>query len=220
MRESAERSVVAVVPHPDDESYSAAGSLAAAADSGVRVCLVCATRGERGNVDADRSSELARARTAELAKSCQTIGLGTPLWLDLPDGAVDEHVADGISRLVPLLASLAPGVIVTLGEDGAYGHRDHIAVTGIVRESVARLRPRIRDGLRVLHSAFPRGVFDGVYDFHASVPTLRTLLAPPPTDAAETAQAAMPGMSPPVATPLHVAGCSAACHHVFHGESG
>ena len=43
--------LLAVVAHPDDETFGMGGTLAHYANNGVRVYLICATRGEVGEVD-------------------------------------------------------------------------------------------------------------------------------------------------------------------------
>lgn len=43
-----ERSLLAIVAHPDDESFGMGGTLARYAAEGARVTLICATRGEAG----------------------------------------------------------------------------------------------------------------------------------------------------------------------------
>jgi len=47
------KTILAVLAHPDDESFGMGGTLAYYATKGVEVHLVCATRGEAGTVDAE-----------------------------------------------------------------------------------------------------------------------------------------------------------------------
>ena len=46
-----QKTLLAVLAHPDDESFGMGGTLALYASRGARVFLVCATRGEVGTVD-------------------------------------------------------------------------------------------------------------------------------------------------------------------------
>ena len=45
------KKILAVLAHPDDESFGMGGTLAYYARQGVEVHLICATRGEAGTVD-------------------------------------------------------------------------------------------------------------------------------------------------------------------------
>lgn len=158
------RALLALFPHPDDEAYTAAGLLAHCAASGVRVALVCATRGERGGnrTCAMTGNELAAVRTDELRESCRALGIEPPKFLDLPDGelaAVDPPLI--AERVVETLQRESPQVIVTLGADGAYGNLDHIACTAAVGAAVERWDPAART--RLLHVVFPSELFAPVW---------------------------------------------------------
>ncbi|MEJ5225942.1 MAG: PIG-L family deacetylase, partial [Anaerolineales bacterium] len=45
------KTILAVLAHPDDESFGMGGTLALYARQGHNVYLICATRGEAGTVD-------------------------------------------------------------------------------------------------------------------------------------------------------------------------
>lgn len=162
MLEFAKHRIVAVFAHPDDEAYSCAGLLAMAAEGGAVVTVVCATRGEAGT---DREGiiqtgpTLARLRTVELGLSCRAMGIQPPLFLDCPDSHLDT--CDVLNtRIKDVFRRLKPNVVITLGEDGAYGHKDHLAVT----DAVIRLVMATPDALRprLLLVQFPKGLFTQV----------------------------------------------------------
>jgi N-acetyl-1-D-myo-inositol-2-amino-2-deoxy-alpha-D-glucopyranoside deacetylase len=48
-----QNSLVAVLAHPDDESFGMGGTLALYAQKGVAIHLICATRGEAGEMESD-----------------------------------------------------------------------------------------------------------------------------------------------------------------------
>ena len=50
---AAKKVLLAVLAHPDDETFGTGGTLAYYASQGVEIHLVCATRGEAGDVDAE-----------------------------------------------------------------------------------------------------------------------------------------------------------------------
>lgn len=135
--------LMAIFAHPDDEAFSVAGTLARCAQEGVRVLLVCATRGEAGKItDPDMTVEdLGQQREAELRAACRELGVGAPIFLDYHDSGRFERTRhddpralmnvplDAVeARLRALIAEHAPQVIVTFDPHGAYGHPDHLAI--------------------------------------------------------------------------------------------
>jgi LmbE family N-acetylglucosaminyl deacetylase len=99
-------------------------------------------------------AEVAAIRSSELRESCQRLGIRPPRLLEHTDGAVDKDA------LVPDIKAAAddfrPDLVVTLGPDGAYGHRDHIAVTEAVEEVFGGEVP-------IYEAVFPVGLFAPVW---------------------------------------------------------
>ena len=117
--------LVAVIPHPDDEAYSMAGTLHVAAAAGATVTVVCATRGERGeDFSPVATTQLGARRSAELAASCAAMGVQAR-WLDLPDGGLASlppgRLEAALCEALAALAALAPQAVLSLGPDGAPG---------------------------------------------------------------------------------------------------
>lgn len=148
--------LVAVMPHPDDESYSCAGALALAADAGAKVTLITATRGESGWVRdpaVHGHLPIAELRARELATSCRALGIRGPRFLDWPDGGVDGiDASKRRDQLVAVLDDEGADVVITLAADGTYGHRDHAALTQTCLQACGDRRLLLAD--------FPRGVFE------------------------------------------------------------
>lgn len=127
-----QKRLLAIFAHPDDEVFSAGGVLRKYADEGVRTALVCATRGEAGQIS-DPSlatpATLGQVREAELRESCRILGVSDLSFLDYHDGALalaDE--VEAVGRLVRQIRRLRPQVVVTFDAKGVYGHPDHIAI--------------------------------------------------------------------------------------------
>lgn len=137
--------LLAVFAHPDDEAFGVAGSLARAAASGARVTLVCATRGEVGQI-ADPSlatpDNLGEVRERELRAAAQVLGVSDVRFLDYrdsgmagtSDNADPRALANAdpdavVAKLVALVRELRPDVVVTFEPGGGYGHPDHIAIS-------------------------------------------------------------------------------------------
>jgi LmbE family N-acetylglucosaminyl deacetylase len=138
-------SLLAILAHPDDESFGMGGTLALYASRGVEVNLICATRGEVGTVDPellDGHESIAELRgEKELHCAAVELGLNEVHFLDYRDSgmpgspendhpnallaAPEEEVAE---KLVCYIRKLRPHIIVTHDPIGGYKHPDHIAV--------------------------------------------------------------------------------------------
>jgi LmbE family N-acetylglucosaminyl deacetylase len=126
--------LLAIFPHPDDETLGLGSTLARYSAEGVETHLVCATRGERGWFDSEGPNPglegVARIREAELRCAAEHLGLDEVSFLDYIDGEVDQaNPEEIIGKIVSHLRRIKPQVVVTFGPDGAYGHPDHIALS-------------------------------------------------------------------------------------------
>jgi LmbE family N-acetylglucosaminyl deacetylase len=124
--------LVGVFAHPDDEAFGLAGSMARAVAVGRYVALVCATRGEAGEIT-DPSlatpETLGRVREGELRAAAAAVGVHDVTFLDYIDGHLAEaDEEEAVARIVRQLRRLRPAVLVTFAPNGVYGHPDHIAI--------------------------------------------------------------------------------------------
>ena len=100
-------SLLAVFAHPDDESLASGGLLALCAERGVRVSLLCLTRGEHGR--GHDSERLGHIRTAELRDAARVLGIRDLEVLDHEDGmlvwadhtGLEADILGAISRFEP-----------------------------------------------------------------------------------------------------------------------
>jgi LmbE family N-acetylglucosaminyl deacetylase len=127
--------LLVVVAHPDDETFGCGSLLLYAAARGAHTVVVCATRGESGEVTTgvDASAGVAALREAELRAAAAALGVAQVEVLDLADSGMDGDPTPGSLCDAPvdeLAATLAvvldrhrPDLVVTL--DGSDGHRDH-----------------------------------------------------------------------------------------------
>lgn len=126
--------LLAVFPHPDDETFGLGSTVARYSSEGIETHLVCATRGERGWFDSEGPDPgwegVARIREAELRCAAESLGIHEVSFLDYIDGDVDQaNPAEVIAKIVALVRRIRPHVVVTFGPDGNYGHPDHIALS-------------------------------------------------------------------------------------------
>lgn len=124
------RPVLAVFAHPDDETLACGGTLARLADAGVRVIVLCASRGERGsNTGPARDDELAQRRAMEARAAAAALGIARLILLDHPDGDLRwAHVTELHAEIVMAVRRYDPAAVITFGEDGLYWHLDHVGV--------------------------------------------------------------------------------------------
>jgi LmbE family N-acetylglucosaminyl deacetylase len=126
--------LLAVLAHPDDESFGFGGTLAKYAAEGVDIYLVTATRGERGRFGSlgkcGDSNEVGRVRETELRAAAAVLGIREVTVLNYPDGAVDTvQPGTAIRAIVSHIRRIRPHVVLTFGPEGGYGHPDHIAIS-------------------------------------------------------------------------------------------
>lgn len=136
--------LLATFAHPDDESFGTGGTLAHCAAQGIHVALVCATRGEVGEIaepELATPKTLARVRETEMRCAGQALGINELIFLgyrdsgmagtpenDDPRAFANIPAGEVVPRLVGIIRRLRPQVIVTFDPNGGYGHPDHIAI--------------------------------------------------------------------------------------------
>lgn len=133
--------LMALLAHPDDESFGTGGTLAKYAAEGADVHIIIATDGAAGSVAEgyEHTHEaLAAVRANELAAAVNILGgtlhtlgyrdsgyIGDPANQH-PDAFINADVTLAIGRVVQLIRQIRPQVVITHDETGGYFHPDHI----------------------------------------------------------------------------------------------
>jgi N-acetyl-1-D-myo-inositol-2-amino-2-deoxy-alpha-D-glucopyranoside deacetylase len=132
--------------HPDDESLWTGGLIARLTAAGVRVKVVTATRGERGEVvpgplkALEGTPELAEHREGELARALAELGAGRPLFLG-GYGAAAHYNGPGF-RYVDSGMIWGDDGRATIGPDTPAGHfAGNANAFADARAVVRRFRP-------------------------------------------------------------------------------
>ena len=125
--------LLGIFAHPDDESYCAGGTFAKYATEGAEIMVISATPGDAGQIrDAAVATRrtLGQVRAQELQAACRELGVQHAVCWEYPDGTLKDMDPEIlIARVVETIRSFRPDVVITFGEDGAYGHPDHIAIS-------------------------------------------------------------------------------------------
>ncbi len=121
-----------IVAHPDDESFLFAGTTLQFEDQGKVIGIICATKGEKGADRLNRNLstfEMAKIRTKELLGACHILNCECKNFYDYPDGGLDQVDFDElVNKLIKDIDRHQPEIILTFGDEGVSGHRDHIAI--------------------------------------------------------------------------------------------
>jgi LmbE family N-acetylglucosaminyl deacetylase len=137
----AERRLLLVFAHPDDESVFAAGLACRTRAQGGRVALCTATPGEQGKLGDPPvcpRERLGAVRQAELMAACTELGIRTVRVLGYPDRGLASAPADTIRRqLVEIIRAVRPQVVVTFDPNGSNLHPDHVAISRFTSDAVA-----------------------------------------------------------------------------------
>ncbi|MCF1711833.1 mycothiol conjugate amidase Mca [Corynebacterium argentoratense] len=141
--------LLAIHAHPDDESSKGAATMARYVSEGKRVMVVTCTGGERGDIlnpallaEDTTADDIAAIRRTEMAQAAAILGV-EHMWLGyedsgLPSGDPLPSLPEGcfalqdndevVRRLVGVLRTFRPHVIITYDENGGYPHPDHLKV--------------------------------------------------------------------------------------------
>jgi LmbE family N-acetylglucosaminyl deacetylase len=134
------RRALAVVAHPDDLEYGAAGAVAAWTAAGRDVAYLLVTRGEAG-IDGMAPDEARLVREGEQRASAAVVGVDTVEFLDYGDGRIEAGLA--LRRdLARSIRRHRPELIVTLNHHdtwgpGSWNTPDHRAVGRTVLDASA-----------------------------------------------------------------------------------
>jgi N-acetylglucosamine malate deacetylase 2 len=144
--------VLAVVAHPDDETFGLGAVIDAMITDGSAVHVLCFSRGEESTVNG-RTADLAAVRGGEIQEASRELGVTSVTLLEYPD----SHLA-GVARheleahVIRLAARLGADGLLVFDDTGITRHRDHQAATAAA-VSAARTT-----GLPVLAWTLPAAV--------------------------------------------------------------
>lgn len=173
--------VLAVLAHPDDESFGLGGTLALYAQRGYETYYVCATRGEAGTVDEEHLKgfkDTAEMRTDELMRAAKELGLKEVIFLGYrdsgmpgvdannhPDAQINHPIEEVAGKVVKHIRKIKPEIVITFDPIGGYKHPDHIhihkaTVLAFANAEDETFHPEAGEGFKpsaLYFQVFPRG---------------------------------------------------------------
>jgi len=154
------RRLLAVFPHPDDESYGPAGTLHRAGRNGSAAVYIL-TRGEASSMGRERGltpDEVAAVRRERLAAVDAILGLDALLLGAFPDGGMARcplgTMADAVGAAID---AYRPQVVIAHDPRGVNAHADHIATHWAVRAALGS-----RPGIRLAMLAYPQELAEAI----------------------------------------------------------
>ena len=136
-----QKRLLALLAHPDDESFGPGGTFSRYAAEGVDVHICIATDGAAGSIAEGYEhtrDRLVEVRTEELDNAIKILGatlhklnyrdsgyIKDPAN-DHPDAFINCDEAEAVKRVVKLIREIRPQVFITHDETGGYFHPDHI----------------------------------------------------------------------------------------------
>ncbi|MGY1713465.1 N-acetyl-1-D-myo-inositol-2-amino-2-deoxy-alpha-D-glucopyranoside deacetylase [Geodermatophilus sp. SYSU D01106] len=160
---TADRRLLLVHAHPDDETINNGATMARYAAEGAQVTLLTCTLGEEGEVlvpelellAPEHADQLGGYRIAELRAAMDALGvtdwrflggpgryrdsgmMGTPAN-DKPRAFWRADLDEAVAHAVAVVREVRPQVVVTYDEQGGYGHPDHIQAHRVAMAAVER----------------------------------------------------------------------------------
>src|SRR5215212_6919614 len=158
---TADRRLLLVHAHPDDETINNGATMARYVAEGASVTLLTCTLGEEGEVlvpelellAAEHADQLGGYRISELSAAMAALGvtdwrflggpgryrdsgmMGTPAN-DKPRAFWQADLDEAVAHAVAVVRGTRPQVVVTYDENGGYGHPDHIQAHRVAMRAV------------------------------------------------------------------------------------
>jgi LmbE family N-acetylglucosaminyl deacetylase len=118
------KTILLFTPHPDDDTFCCAGTLALLARRGNNIHIFIYTNDDKGSYDPDMTGErLASIRKLEEENSCKALGIPTANihWLQFHDGMLEyANPLDLVEQVTKIIRTYRPDVVMTIDPGSEY----------------------------------------------------------------------------------------------------
>jgi len=122
-------SVLAVVAHPDDESFGLGAILDAFTSGGSSVSVLCLTHGEASTLQ-DVPGDLATVRDEEFAAAARILGVTDTILRNFADGALDQVCRSQLAgEVIDAAQAVHADGLLVFDVSGVTGHPDHASAS-------------------------------------------------------------------------------------------
>jgi N-acetylglucosamine malate deacetylase 1 len=119
-----QKTVLLFTPHPDDDTFCCAGTLAMLEKQRNNIHIFIYTNDDKGSYDLDMTSErLARIRMKEEEDSCKILGIPADdiHWLQFHDGMLEyANTRDLVEEVTKIIRQFRPDVVLTIDPGSEY----------------------------------------------------------------------------------------------------
>jgi LmbE family N-acetylglucosaminyl deacetylase len=118
------KTILLFTPHPDDDTFCCAGTLALLAKNGNNVRIVIYTNDDKGSYDPEMTSEhLASIRMHEEEEACRILGIPKQniQWLEYHDGMLEyANTRDLVEEVTRIIRQVRPEVVLSIDPGSEY----------------------------------------------------------------------------------------------------
>ena len=144
-----DKTIMAIFAHGDDE-LTVSPILSKYAKKGVNIYLVIVSDGSKQvnkhgiDTKMPAGESFAKVRSEELLCATTTLGINSPILLNYADGSLltRDNFHSLENKMDSLFDEYHPDIILTMGNEGAYGDPDHCIVSSIVTGVFQKERSR------------------------------------------------------------------------------
>ena len=149
--------------HPDDETFSSAGTVIKLVKAGHQVSLITATYGQVGlsaDIKVDGPDHLGQIRKQELEKASKITGISKIHYFGLMDGELyKEKITTLADKILPIMEEEQPDIVITFDKKGGSNHPDHKRMSAATTHAFKEYMKKTNKHLRLYHTATPRSYF-------------------------------------------------------------
>ncbi len=124
LEKAGNKTILLFTPHPDDDTFCCAGTLALLARQNNRIHIVLYTNDDKGSYDPEMTSQrLAQIRGAEEEEACRIIGIPKENlhWLQFHDGMLEyANPLDLVEQVTKIIRTYRPDIVMSIDPGSEY----------------------------------------------------------------------------------------------------
>lgn len=124
LEKTRDKTILVFTPHPDDDTFCCAGTLALLARQNNKIHVVLYTNDDKGSYDPDMTSQrLAQIRGAEEEEACRIIGIPKENihWLQFHDGMLEyANPLDLVEEVTKVIRTYRPDIVLSIDPGSEY----------------------------------------------------------------------------------------------------